>query len=63
MKWIKLYEDFQYEDEVVDTEIEIEKEVSDKTINDVLKSDFFEDRDDVFRDERGVYHISGWNVY
>ena len=40
-------------------------EVSDKTIDDVLEPEFFEQESDkqVTQDERGVYHISGWHVY
>lgn len=65
MKYIKLYEDFTYEREVLEPEVELRPEVLNKTIDDVLEPEFFEQESDkqVTQDKRGVYHISGWNVY
>lgn len=66
MKYIKLYEEFKFDQEIV--EPEVQTEVSDTTTDDVLKDDFFkeeerEDSKEVYKDERGVYHIKDWNVY
>ena len=62
MKYIKLYENFEV-DELVEEPIVL----SDKTIDDVLGGNFFDDEDDEdegsFIDSRGVYHIKNWNVY
>ncbi len=63
MKWIKLYEDFKYEQEILEPELDLEKETSDKTVDDVLKTDFFENDNKVYQDERGVYHITDWKIY
>lgn len=63
MKWIKLYEDFKYEKEVLEPELDFETETSDKTVDDVLKTDFFENDNKVYQDERGVYHITDWKIY
>ncbi len=63
MKWIKLYEDFKYEQEILEPELDFEKETSDKTVDDVLKTDFFENDNKVYQDERGVYHITDWKIY
>ncbi len=65
MKYLKLYEDFRTEDNLV---VEPEIEFSDKTIDDVLKDDFLKDEEkvddsDVYQDEMGVYHIKNWTVY
>ncbi len=63
MKWIKLYEDFKYEQEILEPELDLDKETSDKTVDDVLKTDFFENDNKVYQDERGVYHITDWKIY
>lgn len=63
MKWIKIYEDFKYEKEILEPELDIKQETSDKTVDDVLKTDFFKDNNKVYRDERGVYHITNWKIY
>jgi hypothetical protein len=63
MKWIKLYEDFKYEQEILEPELDFETETSDKTVDDVLKTDFFENDNKVYQDERGVYHITDWKIY
>jgi len=68
MRYLKLYEEFRTE-ELEETEVQQKQELSDKTIDDVLNPDFFkeeeekEESEEVFQDERGVYHISNWNVY
>jgi hypothetical protein len=67
MRYLKLYEEFRTE-ELEEIEIQKDQELSDKTIDDVLNPDFFkeeekEESEEVFQDERGVYHISNWNVY
>ena len=57
MRYLKLFEAF--------VETMPKRELSDKTIDDVLEPEFFEQESDkqVTQDERGVYHISGWYVY
>ncbi len=64
MKYLKLYENFRTE---IEPEVDIEPEVSDKTIDDVFKDDFFEEENDkeeeVYQDSDGVYHIKNWTVY
>ena len=66
MKYIKLYEEFKYLDNDLD-EIETQEkpEISDKTIDDVLKDDFFDDVDDSEEefDNDKVVNIKGWEVY
>lgn len=67
MKYLKLYEEFKFEQEVI--EPEVQTELSDTTTDDILKDDFFKeeeeesDSDEVYKDESGVYHIKNWNVY
>lgn len=67
MKYLKLYEEFQYEEEVI--EPEVQTEISDKTLDDILKDDFFKEEEvvesdeDVYQDQNGVYHIKNWKVY
>lgn len=66
MKYIKLYEEFKFDQEIV--EPEVQTELSDKTTDDFLKNDLFreeerEESGEVYKDERGVYHIKDWNVY
>jgi hypothetical protein len=64
MKYLKLYENFRTE---IEPEVDLEPEVSDKTIDDVFKDDFFEEENDkeeeVYQDSDGVYHIKNWTVY
>jgi hypothetical protein len=66
MRYLKLYEEFRTE-ELEEIEIQKDQELSDKTIDDVLDPNFFEDEkeksDEVIQDEKGVYHITNWNVY
>jgi hypothetical protein len=65
MKYIKLYEEFTYEEDLLEPEVELQPEVSDKTIDDVLEPEFFEETEEkeVTQDKRGVYHISNWYIY
>ncbi len=65
MKYIKLYEEFTYEQDLLEPEVELQPEVSDKTIDDVLEPEFFEETEEkeVTQDKRGVYHISNWYIY
>ena len=63
MKYIKLYEEFKFDQEIVEPEVQ-----TDTTTDDVLKDDFFreeerEESEEVYKDEKGVYHIKDWNVY
>ena len=68
MRYLKLYEEFKIiQDEEVDT---LEKpEVSNKTIEDVLKDDFFDDiedkelEDDSKEYSSEVINIKNWKVY
>jgi septin family protein len=67
MRYLKLYEEFRTE-ELEETEVKQDQELSDKTIDDVLNPKFFseeekEESEEVFQDERGVYHISNWTTY
>ena len=66
MKFLKLYEEFKVE-ELEDTQIEKDLELSDKTVDDVLHPDFFkkqwETEEEVSKDKRGVYHIKNWKQY
>lgn len=62
MKYLKLYEEFKILQDLIDKEV-IEKpeiEITDTTIDDVLKDDFF---DQVKQDSNGVYQILNWEVY
>ena len=62
MRYLKLYEEFRFDDTQT---LEPEVELSDKTIDDVLSDDFFEDMEDKgsFIDENDVIHIKNWKVY
>jgi hypothetical protein len=61
MKYLKFYENF-IEDEV---EIDYKKELSDKTIDDVLSDNFFDEQKDSgsYIDSNGIGHIKKWFVY
>ena len=62
MKYIKLYEEFKYLDNDLDeVETQEKPEVSDKTIDDVLKDDFFDDVEEFDNDK--VVTIKNWKVY
>ena len=62
MIYLKLFENF----DVLEEEPIV---LSDKTIDDVLGGDFFDDEDDEdeddgsYIDKFGIYHIKNWNVY
>jgi hypothetical protein len=60
MKYLKLFEEF-----VITKPKPKEIEISDKTIDDVLSDDFFEDEEDetVSVDKNGVIDIKNWKVY
>ena len=64
MKYLKLYEEFKYEEVI---EPEVQTELSDKTTDDVFKDNFFKDEeksnDEVYQDKNGVYHITNWATY
>lgn len=61
MKYLKLFEAF-----VADMP---QVELSDKTIDDVLNTDFFEEEEEEIEDKgstidsNGVIHIKNWNIY
>jgi len=57
-KYIRLYEEFREYNRDVQVQEVPEVELSDKTIDDVLSDDFFDDVD-----EEEVVSISGWEVY
>jgi len=65
MKYIKFYEDFTYEEELLEPQVELQPEVSDKTIDDVFNPEFFEEESDgqVTQDRDDVYHITDWLIY
>ena len=61
-KYIRLYEEFrEYRDVQVQEVPEVE--LSDKTIDDVLSDDFFEDEEDLEGKEDDVVNVTGWEVY
>ena len=66
MKYLKLYEEFKYEEDLI--EPEVQTEVSDKTTDDIFKDDFFKEEQvesdkEVYKDKNDVYHIKNWMVY
>ena len=62
-KYIKLYEEFRENNDVQVQEVP-EVELSDKTIDDVLSDDFFDDVDEEeVEDNSEVVNISDWEVY
>ena len=66
MRYLRLYEEFMKNSEM---EIDTEQELSDKTIDDVLKDDFFDDiedkelEDDSKEYSSEVINIKNWKVY
>jgi hypothetical protein len=62
--YLKLFEEFVIT-KPKPKEVEVKKEISDKTIDDVLSDDFFEDEEDetVSVDKNGVIDIKNWKVY
>jgi hypothetical protein len=64
MKYLKLFEEFV----ITKPKSKEETEISDKTIDDVLKDDFLEDEENiesnlVTQDKMGVYQIKNWRIY
>ncbi len=63
MKYLKLYENFDID------EVQVEEPIvlSDKTIDDVLGGNFFddieEDEDESYLDSKGIAHIKNWTIY
>ena len=47
MKYLKIYEEFKYE-EIIEPEVQEELPIKSK---------------DVYQDNRGVYHIKNWAIY
>lgn len=66
MRYLKLYEEFRTE-ELEDIQLDKDQELSDKTIDDVLDPNFFEEEEkeseEVNQDSRGVYQIKNWTTY
>ena len=63
-KYIRLYEEFREYNRDVQIQELPEVELSDKTIDDVLSDDFFDDVDEEEVEEnKEVVSISGWEVY
>ena len=58
MRYLKLYE--QFTKEVLENP---KVELSDKTIDDVLSPEFFNDQKAAYIDSKGIIHIKNWNVY
>lgn len=66
MRYIKLYEEFRFkEPEVLEPEVEL----SDKTIDDVLSDNFFDEEEEKYDDEESyidssnVINIKNWKTY
>lgn len=64
MKYLKLFEEFV----ITKPKPKEKTEISDKTIDDVLKDDFLEDEENiesnlVTQDKMGVYQIKNWRIY
>jgi hypothetical protein len=65
MKYLKFYKEYK----LAEIDIEDDIELSDKTIDDVLKDDFIKDiesdieKDVVIKDKNNVYTIADWKVY
>lgn len=63
-KYIRLYEEFREYNRDVQIQELPEVELSDKTIDDVLSDDFFDDVDEEeVEEKKEVVSISGWEVY
>lgn len=63
-KYIRLYEEFREYNRDVQVQEVPEVELSDKTIDDVLSDDFFDDVDEEeVDDNKEVVNISDWRVY
>jgi hypothetical protein len=65
MKYLKFYKEYK----LAEIDLEDDIELSDKTIDDVLKDDFIKDiesdieKDVVTKDKNNVYTITDWKVY
>jgi hypothetical protein len=65
MKYLKFYKEYK----LAEIDIEDDIELSDKTIDDVLKDDFIKDiesdieKNVVIKDKNNVYMITDWKVY
>ena len=63
MKYLKLFEEFV----ITKPKPKVETEISDKTVDDILKDDFLKDEEseekEVSKDEKGIYQIKNWQVY
>lgn len=61
MRYLKLYENFITETEILQPEVEI----SNTTIDDVLKPGFFKNKneEESFIDSKGIIHIKNWKQY
>lgn len=58
---LKLFREFvEVQDDI---KVSDKKDISNTTIDDVLKSNFFEKEKDLTIDSRGVYHIKNWKIY
>jgi hypothetical protein len=57
VRYLKLFEAF--------VEAMPKRELSDKTIDDVLKPGFFDDEEEIGStiDSNGIIHIKNWNIY
>lgn len=63
-KYIRLYKEFREYNSNVQVQEVPEVELSDKTIDDVLSDDFFDDVDEEeVDDNKEVSNISGWKLY
>lgn len=66
MRYMKLYEEFRFKDPEV---LEPEVELSDKTIDDVLSDNFFDEEEENYDDEESyidssnVINIKNWKTY
>lgn len=63
-KYIRLYKEFREYNSNIQVQEVPEVELSDKTIDDVLSDDFFDDVDEEeVDDNKEVSNISGWKLY
>lgn len=61
MKYLKLFREFvEVQDDI---KVSNKKDISNTTIDDILKPNFFEKEKDLTIDSRGVYHIKNWKIY
>ena len=63
-RYVRMFEEFREYDSDKQFQDVPEVELSDKTIDDVLSDDFFDDvEEENAVDEDGVINIAGWEVY